>query len=193
MIHILIGETFTMNFKNFHVIWPVYMDSTKSVKQGRRICVDNAISEPNVTEISEALKYLHIRHVIQPYKEYPRHSDRSWDNTGRVMVHLENFQRQHNQRIKSSEFNFDVDNIPKLELDDVVCNVNGSFNKNVLMKNIVKIIPSMPSRIRRLKDMERIEEQERVKKRDEARIIAAAKLVKGGNQKIHKKKGKKKR
>lgn len=185
------GETFTVNFERFHVIWPTYMDSTKSVKHGRRICLNDAISEPTIYEISEALKSLHIRHVIQPYKIYPRLADSPWDNTGRVMIDLK---RNYCMLVSASlGSEYDSNGLPNLEKTGLTCDTNGNVNKKVLMRKIVKIIPFMPSRIRRMEEVKKSKEQKKLKKMAEARYISVAKINKGGSTRSNKRKGRKKR
>merc|ERR1719148_7947 len=46
-------ETFTMDYKRFAIIYPTYLDSTKTTGQGRRISQADAVPNPAVTEISE--------------------------------------------------------------------------------------------------------------------------------------------
>jgi signal recognition particle subunit SRP19 len=83
-------ETFTMDTTGFQVIYPSYLDSTKTIKQGRRIGVEQAVETPSVMDLSQALQSLHIRHVLQPYKGYSRDITCQWDNPGRVLVDVSN-------------------------------------------------------------------------------------------------------
>jgi len=79
-------ETFSMDPSTFFVIYPSYMDSLKTMKQGRRIGKEVAVDTPIVNDISEALQTLQIRHVLEPYKGYSRDPTTLWDNPGRVKV-----------------------------------------------------------------------------------------------------------
>jgi len=75
-----------MDPSTFFVIYPSYMDSLKTMKQGRRIGKEVAVDTPIVNDISEALQTLQIRHVLEPYKGYSRDPTTLWDNPGRVKV-----------------------------------------------------------------------------------------------------------
>jgi signal recognition particle subunit SRP19 len=79
-----------MNASKFQIIYPSYLDSTKSIKQGRRIGKEEAVSVPTVSDLSLALQTLKIRHVLQPYKGYSRDIETLWENPGRVKVDLSN-------------------------------------------------------------------------------------------------------
>jgi signal recognition particle subunit SRP19 len=75
-----------MKPEKFIVVYPSYLDSTKTVKEGRRISKELAIPTPTVGDMSQALQSLNIRHVAQPFKGYPRDITTLWDNPGRVKV-----------------------------------------------------------------------------------------------------------
>lgn len=83
-----ISETFTMDTDSFQVIYPSYLDSKKTVKEGRRIPSSLAVPTPTVSDISLALQALQVRHVLQPYKGYSRDCLTLWDNPGRVKVDI---------------------------------------------------------------------------------------------------------
>lgn len=73
-----------MDPSQFLCIYPSYLDSTKTVAQGRRIGASKAVDTPTVSDISQALQSLNIRHVLQPHKGYSRDITCSWGNPGRV-------------------------------------------------------------------------------------------------------------
>lgn len=75
-----------MDPSNFFVIYPSYLDSSKTMKQGRRIGLENSVDTPTVQDLSDALASLNIRHVSQPNKGYSRDQTTLWDNPGRVKV-----------------------------------------------------------------------------------------------------------
>ena len=52
----LAGETFTMDYKHFSVIYPSYIDANKTVKRGRRIAAKDAVPNPTVIDIGQALQ-----------------------------------------------------------------------------------------------------------------------------------------
>jgi signal recognition particle subunit SRP19 len=74
-----------MDPTGFQCIYPSYLDSTKAVGQGRRIGAEKAVPAPTVSDISQALQSLNIRHVLQPNKGYSRDIETLWDNPGRIM------------------------------------------------------------------------------------------------------------
>jgi len=81
-------NTTSLDWSHFKVIYPTYLDATKTYKQGRRISKETSIASPNVQEISDALKHLKLRHVVQPYKKLSRDVESQWHNTGRVLVDM---------------------------------------------------------------------------------------------------------
>jgi signal recognition particle subunit SEC65 len=83
-------ETLSMDTKKFRCIYPSYIDSTKTLQRGgRRLPLELCVSNPTVSDLSEALRALMVRHVVQPYKVYPRGGpEMAWENPGRVYVDL---------------------------------------------------------------------------------------------------------
>ncbi len=75
-----------MDPSNFFIIYPSYLDSKKTMKQGRRIGVEKAVDTPTAQDLSDALASLNVRHVQQPNKGYSRDQTTLWDNPGRVKV-----------------------------------------------------------------------------------------------------------
>lgn len=66
------------------VIYPNYLDSKKTVAEGRRIPLDKACESPNVVEMLDSCKHLKIPAEIQN-KHYPR----DWMVRGRLRVQLQ--------------------------------------------------------------------------------------------------------
>jgi signal recognition particle subunit SRP19 len=93
-----IHETFTLKIEGFQVIYPSYLDSNKTVKQGRRMAQDVAVPRPTCNDISQALQQLQVRHVLQPYKGYSRDITCLWDNPGRVLVDVSLFKKSQLMR-----------------------------------------------------------------------------------------------
>ena len=78
-----------MDVTTFQIIYPSYLDKTKTISEGRRIASNKAVEpSPTVSDISLALQSLKIRHVLQPYKGYSRDITTLWDNPGRVKVEI---------------------------------------------------------------------------------------------------------
>ncbi|WUR04012.1 signal recognition particle protein [Vairimorpha necatrix] len=67
-----------MNSVNdFYVLYPVYLDSTKKLSEGRKYCKDLCIKNPSFLEISNALKFLEIDCTHEIHKKHPRDFFRS--------------------------------------------------------------------------------------------------------------------
>ena len=64
------------------VIWPVYIDSKRSRKQGRRVSLRWAIKSPKIEEIVEAAKRLNLNPLVEE-AAYPREW---WSIRTRVIV-----------------------------------------------------------------------------------------------------------
>eukprot|EP00536_Pseudo-nitzschia_multiseries_P003909 jgi/Psemu1/158974/gw1.62.106.1 len=163
-------ESFTMDPTGFFVIYPSYLDSSKTIKQGRRIGADKAVDTPTVQDISDALASLTIRHVQQPHKGYSRDPTTLWDNPGRVKV------------------------------DPAVLGDGGGmegYTKRSLMVELASIIAELPSRARRLEIMAAVEKareakrlEAKEKKEQEAKQLQKQKSQ-SASRSTNKKKGKK--
>jgi len=65
------------------IIYPAYIDSSLSRKQGRRIPRDQAVAKPTLREIARAAEKLGLEPVIEAEAHYPR----TWfTRKGRVVV-----------------------------------------------------------------------------------------------------------
>jgi len=64
-------------------IWPVYIDSKKTKKEGRRISKENAVSSPKLREITKAAEKLHLNPEVEKYKSYSRSW---WESSGRISL-----------------------------------------------------------------------------------------------------------
>lgn len=73
------------------VIWPVYIDSTRSQGEGRKIPFDKGVKEPKISEILKAATKLKLNPVIEKDKKYPG----IWFETkGRIIVERENISKR---------------------------------------------------------------------------------------------------
>uniref|UniRef100_A0A7S4HHE7 Uncharacterized protein n=1 Tax=Odontella aurita TaxID=265563 RepID=A0A7S4HHE7_9STRA len=185
------SETFTMDYKQFHAIYPTYMDATKTSKQGRRIAAADSVPDPSVYEIGEVLQLMNIRHVVQPYKGYPRDPESRWDNPGRVLVDL-GAAAESGVVTLGSDGAFDVDDVPDVDGDGEGNGARGT-NKKVLCRELAKRVPSLPSRVKRLEEKKKAEEEERQAREKEAAAAKKASGGGGGSSSGHKKKKGKKR
>ncbi|MPM47201.1 hypothetical protein SDC9_93909 [bioreactor metagenome] len=72
-----------MKDKGKLVIWPAYIDQTKSRSSGRIISRKNAVKEPHLNEIKEAAKQLGLNPEVESQKAYPKSW---WEVSGRVLI-----------------------------------------------------------------------------------------------------------
>lgn len=72
-----------MKDKGKLVIWPAYIDQTRSRSNGRIISRKNAVKEPHLNEIRDAAKKLGLNPEVEPEKAYPKSW---WEVSGRVLV-----------------------------------------------------------------------------------------------------------
>ena len=68
------------------IIWPVYIDSSKSRNDGRKISKNDAVTNPKLTEIARAARKLGLNPKTEDDKYYPRFW---WDSSGRIIVERE--------------------------------------------------------------------------------------------------------
>ena len=193
----LTGETFTMTYKDFSAIYPNYLDSNKTVKLGRRIAAKDALPEPTIQDIHEALISLNIRHAIQPYKGYSRDASSRWDNPGRVLVDMEGAVESGVMEMKTDgAFDLD-DDIPEMgDSDDKPENKENKKaegrGKKQLLRQLAQIIRDLPNRQKRLEENIKMLEEEKLKavKTEKVATKTGGSSGGGGNRK---KKGKKKK
>jgi signal recognition particle subunit SRP19 len=65
------------------VIWPAYLDRTKSRQDGRKISSKLAVTSPTLSEIEQAAKRLNLNPIVEKDKAYPKEW---WEVSGRVLV-----------------------------------------------------------------------------------------------------------
>ena len=160
-------ESFSMDPTGFFVIYPSYLDSSKTMKQGRRIGVEKAVDTPTVQDLSEALASLNVRHVQQPNKGYSRDQTTLWDNPGRVKVDPAVLESGYTKRSLL------------VELASIVAELPSRARRLEVMAAVAKA-----------KEAKRLEAQE--KKKQQAKI-QHKQTSKAAGSKSNKKKGKKKR
>ncbi|TDH68199.1 hypothetical protein CCR75_003236 [Bremia lactucae] len=69
---------------NFVTFYPNYIDSKKTLQQGRRISKELCCDTPTADEMSEVCTYFKLPHVLEPHKKYPR----DWLRSGRIRVRI---------------------------------------------------------------------------------------------------------
>lgn len=65
------------------VIWPVYIDATRSRAEGRLLSMKDSVKSPTLKEIENAAAELDLNPVAEPDKAYPKSW---WVTSGRVLV-----------------------------------------------------------------------------------------------------------
>jgi signal recognition particle subunit SRP19 len=65
------------------IIWPVYFDSGKTRKEGRRVTKNLAVSNPKIVEIEIAAADLDLEHSVLTDKGYPK---TPWLKPGMLLV-----------------------------------------------------------------------------------------------------------
>lgn len=65
-----------------NVIWPRYLNAEMSRSAGRRVPLDDAVVEPTIDEIAEAVQQIGYDAVIERDVRHPR----EWETRGRVVV-----------------------------------------------------------------------------------------------------------
>ena len=195
-----LGETFTMDYKRFMMVYPNFLDSTKTVRMGRRIAAHEAVPTPTALDIGHALQSLRIRHVVQPYKNYSRDAESHWDNPGRVLVDLPNHNSEEEDGVveMTSTGEFDISNNNDENTTTTTATAKNN-TKRALLKELARIIPELPSRKLRIEREEKAKEEAAQKAAQEkaAQKVAAQQKSSSSssspNTKNKKKKGKKKR
>ena len=64
-------------------IWPQYMDKNLTLKEGRKISLEDAVKEPTINEIEKALKRLGLQYELENDKSYP---GKWYEKSGRALV-----------------------------------------------------------------------------------------------------------
>ncbi len=65
------------------IIWPVYLDATKSRGEGRLLSIKDSVKSPVLKEIEKAAMELNLAPVVETGKAYPKSW---WTAGGRVVV-----------------------------------------------------------------------------------------------------------
>ncbi|XP_062143485.1 signal recognition particle 19 kDa protein [Alnus glutinosa] len=111
------GET--VNVKKWTVFYPVYINSKKTVADGRRISLTNACENPTCVEISDCCAHLKLPNAVEIDKAYPR----DFMQVGRVRVLL------------------------KRE-DGTLCNPAISSRKQLMLR-VAELVPRHPGRTKK--------------------------------------------
>ncbi|XVF87056.1 hypothetical protein PTKIN_Ptkin18bG0089800 [Pterospermum kingtungense] len=91
------------NIKKWVVFYPVYINSKKTVAEGRRISLIKACENPTCVEIADCCSHFKLPNAIEIDKAYPR----DFMQRGRVRVQLKKEDGTlYNPAISSSKYNF---------------------------------------------------------------------------------------
>ena len=205
-----LSMSFTLDHKGYSTLWPTYLDSTRTARQGRRIAAKDAVEVPSVQDLSEALAGAGIPHAVQPYRGYPPDVRSRWSNLGRVLVDLD----LAVERMAASPAGgggeevgsegFDVDDLPDIgggeeDGEGGQALLEGNMKK-ALCREMARRIPNLPGRAarvqqrRREQEEEAAKEKERAEKKEKKQLVASPRGAGGASGgKNNKKKGKKRR
>ena len=65
------------------MIWPIYLDSEKSLNEGRKVSQEHAIPEVRLKEVQNAADKLRYKYSLEENKSYPG----EWYNkSGRIII-----------------------------------------------------------------------------------------------------------
>mmetsp|Transcript_28514 Transcript_28514/g.28840 ORF Transcript_28514/g.28840 Transcript_28514/m.28840 type:complete len:203 (+) Transcript_28514:114-722(+) len=140
-------------------IYPTYINSDKKIPEGRRISKEYCCSDPNVGELSEVCQALKLKHVLEPYKMYPR----DFYASGRLRVQITG----ENGELVNPEIT----------------------SKKALLMKMGTLIPQLKSRIKRLTEEREREKERELEREREKSLEQAVTSGGGGGKKKKGKKG----
>ena len=91
------GASELPEYSDWHVLYPNYIDSNKSIPEGRRIGKEKGVPNPYPQEMAEICQLLKIRCILED-KRYPR----EWLVPGRLRVELKRAGHFVHPEIKTS-------------------------------------------------------------------------------------------
>ena len=65
------------------IIWPIYFDTSKTRKEGRRVPKNIAVQSPKIDEIKQAADKLGLENEINLNAHFPKNH---WSKTGMLLV-----------------------------------------------------------------------------------------------------------
>ncbi|KAG8456308.1 hypothetical protein GDO86_002190 [Hymenochirus boettgeri] len=74
----------------FICIYPAYINSKKTIAEGRRIPIEKAVQNPTCSEIADVCRAHKLTAVVEGEKMYTREWNRETQYRGRVRVQLKN-------------------------------------------------------------------------------------------------------
>lgn len=67
-------------------IWPQYLNKNLTLKEGRKISKEDAVSDPTISDVERAVKRLGLQYDIQKDISYP---GKWYEKSGRILVEWE--------------------------------------------------------------------------------------------------------
>ncbi|XWS12281.1 hypothetical protein CRYUN_Cryun37aG0076000 [Craigia yunnanensis] len=124
------------NIKKWVVFYPVYINSKKTVAEGRRISLTKACENPTCVEIADCCSHLKLANAIEIDKAYPR----DFMQRGRVRVQLRKEDGTlYNPAISSRKYRFKNNSNASLEPDCRINILNSSKNAILFIEIFVGI------------------------------------------------------
>jgi len=65
------------------IIWPIYFDTSKTRRKGRRVPKNLAVQSPKITEVKEAVDKLGLKNELKLEAHFPK---MPWVKTGMLLV-----------------------------------------------------------------------------------------------------------
>ncbi len=65
------------------IIWPIYFDSSRTRKEGRRVPKNMAVQSPKIAEVKEAADKLGLKNELKLEAHFPK---THWSKTGMLLV-----------------------------------------------------------------------------------------------------------
>jgi len=78
------------------IIWPIYFDSSKTRKEGRRVPKNLAVQSPKILEVKEAVDRLGLRNEVNLEAHFPQ---MPWAKTGMLLVEKKEAKEKMIQKI----------------------------------------------------------------------------------------------
>jgi signal recognition particle subunit SRP19 len=95
------------------IIWPIYFDTSKTRKQGRRVPKTLAVQSPKIDEIKQAVDRLGLKNEVRAETRFPKNP---WSKTGMMLVEKKEAKEKIIQKIAKQLIrikNVQANNIPK--------------------------------------------------------------------------------
>ena len=95
------------------IIWPIYFDSSKSRKEGRRVPKTCSVQSPKIDEIKQAADRLGLKNEVKPEAHFPKNP---WAKTGMILVEKREAKEKIIQKLAKQLIkikNVQANNMPK--------------------------------------------------------------------------------